>query len=243
MPSAHSASMTTSCQHAATLAAALGALALAYAAPSLADLPALPATNTVNISGTTAAAHPFLAGTVVKDDLVSFSDASGGTIGQVQTRVVRETGSGTLDFYFRVLNDAKSKESVSVLFARDYTGFDPISVDFRTDGVGSKGPDTVRRTGAGTGQRTVEFQFTQDDNIVNPGDGSFFFFVHTDATNFQQATGELRLGGLEVPNPHFSKPFAVWAPAAAVPEPQTWALLAGGLVVAGVTVRRRKASA
>lgn len=242
MPFAHSRSMTPSCLRVTTVAAALGALALAYAGPSAADLPQLPATSTVSISGTTVADHPFLAGTVIKDDLVPFSDAAGTTTGQVQTRVVRENG-GTLDFYFRVLNSSASRESVSVLFARDYTGFDPISVDFRTDGLGSKGPDTVRRTGPGTGERTVEFQFTQDSNILIPGDGSFFFFVHTDATNFQKSTGELRLGGLEVSNPHFSKAFEVWAPATAVPEPQTWTLLAGGLGVAAVALRKRKRSA
>jgi hypothetical protein len=247
--------MTSSCRGAATaLAASLAALALAYAAPAAADLPTLPPFGNVNISGTTSAAHSFLDGLVLKDDLIEFTDVAGTTTGLVQTRVVRENSTGKLDFYFRILNDFKSKDDVSSFLAHDYTGINPISVDFRTDGIGIKGPDTVRRTGP-SGDRTVEFQFTQDANVIKPGNaqlfdrfgvlqedrGSQFFFVHTNATDFHKSTGELRIGGLEEPNPHFSKSFDIWAPTV-VPEPQTYVLLAAGLGLVGLSVRRRKLS-
>jgi len=68
---------------------------------------------TVALPGTTAAAQPALAGVVVRDALIPFSvdDGIGHTIfkGTLQDRVVRENGSGTLDFYQTIRADAALK--------------------------------------------------------------------------------------------------------------------------------------
>src|SRR3954465_10144425 len=64
---------------------------------------ALPPGAAVPLPGTTAAAEPALAGLVIHDSLlpVSVSDGIGHVIfrGHLQDRVVRESGTGNLDFY------------------------------------------------------------------------------------------------------------------------------------------------
>ena len=62
------------------------------------------------LPGTTVAAEPQLAGVVQVDDVVPFSfSAYGGTVsGTVQVRVVESSVDNTLDFYWRVFNDAGS---------------------------------------------------------------------------------------------------------------------------------------
>ena len=52
------------------------------------------------------AARPELAGLVLQDDVQAFS--FNGVSGTVQNRVVRETASGTLDFYWRIVVDPSS---------------------------------------------------------------------------------------------------------------------------------------
>jgi hypothetical protein len=56
-----------------------------------------------SLGGTTSAARPELAGTVLEDDVQTFSFL--GITGTVQNRVVREDVSGTLDFYWRIKVD------------------------------------------------------------------------------------------------------------------------------------------
>src|SRR6478672_6098309 len=62
--------------------------------------------ETVSLPGTSVAAEPNLAGTVLLDNVYSFNQTLGTDTyaGTVQERVVREAGSGTLDFYWRVSN-------------------------------------------------------------------------------------------------------------------------------------------
>ena len=67
--------------------------------------------SAVLLPGTTEAARPELAGVVLADQLVSFSvtiPTDQHITGMIQERVVRESGSGTLDFYWRVFNDSSS---------------------------------------------------------------------------------------------------------------------------------------
>jgi hypothetical protein len=58
------------------------------------------------LPGTTVAARPELAGLVLEDVLTTFN--FDGVSGTVQNRVVRETTTGTLDFYWKIDVDANA---------------------------------------------------------------------------------------------------------------------------------------
>jgi hypothetical protein len=152
----------------------------------------------VNLTGVTSAARPELAGVVLQDTIRPFSvDLGGGnfTTGMILDRVVRETGSGTLDFYYRVFNDVSSSGSLDFVTRNSFTGFG-TDVEFRTDGLGTIGPDQASRNAAGD---EVLFDFFST-NLLFPGAQSYSFFVKTDATDFDEnGTGSLafssNLGG------------------------------------------------
>ncbi len=135
---------------------------------------------------------------MLQDAIRPFSvDLGGGnfTTGMIQDRVVRETGSGTLDFSYRISNDVSSAGSLDFVTRNSFAGFG-TDVDFRTDGSGTIGPDQASRNAAGD---EVLFDFFST-NLLFPGAESFFFFVKTDATDFDEnGTGSLafssNLGG------------------------------------------------
>ncbi len=135
---------------------------------------------------------------MLQDTIRPFSvDLGGGnfTTGMIQDRVVRETGSGTLDFYYRIVNDVSSGGSLDFVTRNSFAGFG-TDVDFRTDGSGTIGPDQASRNAAGD-EVLIDFFST---NLLFPGAESFFFFVKTDATDFDEnGTGSLafssNLGG------------------------------------------------
>jgi hypothetical protein len=177
--------------------AVLSALAL-IVLPSAALAGPLAPGNFVNLIGTTSAVRPELVGVVLQDTIRPFSVDHGGgnfTTGMIQDRVVRETASGTLDFYYKISNDVSSAGSVDFVTRNSFIGFG-ADVDFRTDGVGTIGPDQASRNAAGD---EVLFDFFST-NLLFPGAQSFSFFVKTDATDFDEnGTGSLafssNLGG------------------------------------------------
>lgn len=213
-----------------TLAMAIAAMALGGGAQAV----VLPA-GTTPIGGTTVAANPQLAGTVLEDDNVAFSFAAGGgtVTGHVQSRVVRSSVDGTLDFYWRVFNDDNSATSLTSFrlvnfFTSVYNG------DYRTDGLGDVGPDNVLNFGGGA----LNFRF--DQTPVGPGQSSYFMFLDTQAVNYNRSA----LYDLTTPqNGQISALFSTFAPTAFVPEPATYALLAGGVGMMALTRRRRKPGA
>ena len=166
-----------------------GALAL-IVLPSAASAVPLAPGNFVNLTGTSAEARPELTGVVLQDVIRPFSVDHGGgnfTTGTIRDRVVRETDSGTLDFYYKISNDVSSAGSVDFVTHNSFAGFG-TDVDFRTDGVGTIGPDQASRNAAGD---EVLFDFFST-NLLFPGAESFFFFVKTDATDFDaNGTGSL----------------------------------------------------
>lgn len=184
------------------------------------------------LGGTTSAARPELAGTVLADVLTPFSFS--GVSGTVQSRVVREDGSGTLDFYWKINVDPSTTNGLGVSALRiDHFGYSHITdADWRIDGLGTVGPDTARLFNeANIPSGAINFLF---GNGVNPGASSRFFFLHTDATAFAQTanfdlltTGPQNLSGI----------FTTFAP---VPEPTTVGLLLAGLTVLGAAARRRR---
>jgi len=189
------------------------------------------------IAGTTAAARPELAGTVAADVDTAF--AFGTLSGHVQNRVVRETGTGTLDFYWRVILDPSSTGvGVSALRLIDFDYSKLTDADWRIDGLGSTAPSTARLFNPATHpEGAINFLF--DTPVDAGGDGSMFFFLHTDATNFAQTGRYDLLGGAAL---NLSGVFSTFAPAAAVPEPAPAALLALGLLTLAWRRTRRDRS-
>ena len=213
----------------------------------LALAPALPAGAVVlvpgeqtQLTGTSVAERPELAGTVLADELRPFSiGLTGGDVitGQIQDRVVR-SDAGTLDFYLRVQNDASSDRPLGVgpgggcapagseacyalvfAFANDGPGF-TYDVDFRTDGLGAD---------ASAGVLAAQGFFIFDLPALAPGESSSFYFVHTDATAFEpginngllvNGAGEGLAAGAE---------FSHFQPVRAVPLPAAWLLFGAGL--------------
>ncbi len=175
------------------------------------------------LGGTTSAARPELAGTVVEDVLQPFSFL--GVSGSVQNRVVREDGSGTLDFYWRINVDPNAStvnipNAISAFRLIDF-GYDKINdADWRSDGLGSAAPHTGRVFNpASEPSGAINFLFS--DGLVLPGDpsvassGSRFFFLHTDATEYAKTAEYDLLDRAQ----NLSTIFSTFAPATnAVPD-------------------------
>lgn len=212
-------------------------LACAQWAPGLANAVPLSApssgffTDTV-LPGTTVAARPELAGTVLADTLTNYSFE--GITGTVQSRVVRESASGTLDFYWKVnvLSDA-SGLGVSAFRLSDFGPSNITDADWRVDGLGSTAPSVARVFNA-VSFPTGAINFLMGDAVTA---SSRLFFLRTNATAFTEAARfDLLTGGPQ----QLSSPYTTFAPAA-VPEPSGLALGAVGCAALALVLRRRSA--
>ena len=160
-------------------------------------LTGLPPGGQVMTPGTTVAARPELAGTVIYDNLipVSYTNPAGQLVftGSLQDRVVRETASGTLDFYQALRADLSPtappfKNPLFFAQRKAFSGF-AADVDWRIDGLGDQPihPVSASRTSDGS-----EISFAFGGALISEGQTSFFYFVKTDATNFD-LNGETQL--------------------------------------------------
>lgn len=235
----------------------LPAAALLAGATAWAD-PLPPVGTLIGPAGTTVAAEPQLAGTVVEDVITPFSydgwrsdSGSGETVvthgnvtGTVQSRVVLSV-DGTYDFYWRIHVDA---DSFLPVLGFNITGFPAVTynANWRSDGLGSVQPGEVGQgpTGIGWGFGV----FAPPSHQIYQGEESYFIFLDTQAHGYTHA-GQFSLGSgrdsggsMMINWGGSSGAYATFAPA--VPEPASAVLLLAGLAACGVyrKVRRSRAA-
>jgi hypothetical protein len=193
-----------------------------------------------SLPGTSLAARPELAGVALEDVVTPFHiDISPGGVGingTVQSRVVRETATGTLDFYWKVsVTDAEGDLKVHDL-RLDRFGFDALQdADWRSDSLGSATVNLARVFSASeVPSGGVNFLFNGD---VAAGEQSRLFFLRTDATAYALSAGY----DLQSSGPGRNSIFyATFAPATAVPEPSGLVMSGLGLQGLGRLARRQR---
>ena len=169
-------------------------------------------------------------GTLVATAITHISNASYN--GYARTAVY-DTGTG-MDFYYQFTNDATSKNGVERFTGYDFSslGAGIVSV-FQTSAAfgifttGTETSDYADRTAMGV----IGFNFVPNGlSKINPGTTSFTQIIRTDARSYQAGNFGL-LDGVGDNAIGF---------AAAVPEPETYAMLLAGLGLMGTIARRRK---
>jgi len=214
----------------------LAAASLFAASPAQAVL--LGPNQTLPLPGTTVAAEPQLAGLIIVDEIIPFSFASisdaGTILGTVQQRIVRSDLDGTLDFYWRVINDAASAGVIGSFRIGQFVSPE-YNANYRTDGLGDVGPQQAHRFDAPL-ESYVNFLGFPTAGLL-PGDSTFFMFMDTTATAYAPTAI------FDVTNSNqtsISQLFTAYSPANPVPEPATGLLLGLGLMGA-IRRSRRKA--
>jgi hypothetical protein len=135
------------------------------------------ATNvTIPVNSLSLAQAGNLAGTVISDRVVPFAitAASLKITGALQERVVQETGTQTLDFYYQIRNDSGSNGEISSLVTQNFSRF-AVAAGFRPDSLGDVGVVNASRDISGS-------TITINTQPVAPGVSSHFILLMTNAT-------------------------------------------------------------
>ena len=143
----------------------------------------------------TLAQDPTLGGVVLEDLTLNIRGiASGGAFaGTLEERVVRDDATGTLDFYYRVTNNAGSIGSIQSLSVSNFAGFS-TTVGYRTDGVGDTGLSVATRSSNGS---AITLTFAGG---VQPGHSTYSAIVRTNATHFN-SFGQVTVAGINLSGP------------------------------------------
>jgi len=183
------------------------------------------------LPGTSVTARPELDGTVL-EELTQRIDFDGLSF-TVLSRVVRESASGTLDFYWRICDIIPASTTggfpgaVTRFSLFDFGYAHLNDADWLTGLEGTVGvedavifrPEVVEPIDG-----YIAFDF--DGRGVSLNSESAWFFIHTSARNYAKtALYELSYSGVTYGH---SDPYTTFAPA--VPEPGTWLLMVGGLL-------------
>ena len=180
------------------------------------------------ITGTSVAAQPSLAGPVLEDIFTPYNFSGGGATfrGVVESRVVRSTLNGTLDFYWRIIPDVTSTRGIDALrmvWPNSPAGV-VLDANWRSDDLGNVAPNTARNFDPTPNLNVAAVNFLFPGTGVGPTDSSRFFFDRTDATAYDRSGFyDLLCDAVGAVSPEFT----TFAP---IPEPSAVALAALGML-------------
>ena len=155
-------------------------------------------------------------------------------------------GQSVLDFVYQVSNSPNSASSLSRISLFDFApNLDPNQFSllvWQTDGdidgaapLFASGNQMATSAERGANGKTVSMDYnTTIANKINPGETSFAVVVRANTSNFSQGF----FSGINGTTATVSS----FAPVAAIPEPETYALMLAGLGVMGALARRRRKS-
>ncbi len=213
--------MTLNIKRTALALSLLGAFGMAQATTLLINTP----TTSVDYSAT------YFGGTFLADVTTPINNTSYNGFARA---AVYDTGAG-LDFYYQYSNDMSSKNGLERFSGYDFSSLGATAVDvYQTDAAfgiflkGTESSDYADRSIYGV----VGFSFVPNGNSkINPGTTSFTQIIRTNARSFQAGNFGL-LNGI-------GDNAQGYGTVAAVPEPETYAMLLAGLGLMGAIARRR----
>ncbi len=185
-------------------------------------------TTSVDVTGT------FFGGTLLNSATTQINNLSYQGIART---AVYDTGTG-LDFYYQFANSPTSVNGIEQFSAWDFSalGNNVVNV-FQTNAAnsfftaGTEQSDNADRSGSGV----IDFNFVPNSHSkINPGSTSFVQVIRTNARHYQSGNFGL-LDGIGDNAAGFG--------VSAIPEPESYAMMLGGLGLMGAIARRRKSKA